>query len=42
MYTQRAVSALDIFLLCVFVLKGDGEPTGQSQREPEAADPAGS
>ncbi len=29
--------------VCVYVLglKGDGEPAGQSQGEPKAADPAG-
>lgn len=27
--------------VCVFDLKGDGEPAGQSQGEPKATDPAG-
>lgn len=49
MYSSFSISGLGnafrwlhIFIsLCVFDLKGDGEPAGQSQGKSKAADPAG-
>lgn len=40
-WSAIAILWLSCIHFCVFALKGDGEPAGQSQGEPKTADPAG-